>query len=234
MAVYTDAGISGAKGRADRPGLDAMLNAAIKGGFDVVMAWSVDRLGRSLIDLLGTIQHLEACGIDLYLDQQSIDTTTPTGPLMFQICEAFAEFERSIIRQRITADDTQKTCLVLLKRLQPPFVPRLNHTSISPENRPRRKPARPRNLPKVTRAAATAAHSLSREAWGATVCSPVTLQSGDLLCGQRLSLGKMHRDPTTALLGTKTCPFSRYCQAVSDLLLLPSKSTGSAPSVAFL
>jgi Resolvase, N terminal domain len=67
------------------------------------MAWSIDRLGRSLIDLLGTIQHLEACGVDLYLDQQSIDTTTPTGRLMFQICGAFAEFERSMIRQRISA-----------------------------------------------------------------------------------------------------------------------------------
>lgn len=80
-----------------------MLKAASKRGFDVVMAWSIDRLGRSLIDLLGTIQHLEACGVDLYLDQQSIDTTTPTGRLMFQICGAFAEFERSMIRQRISA-----------------------------------------------------------------------------------------------------------------------------------
>src|SRR6516165_1765535 len=80
-----------------------MLNAAIKGSFDVVMAWSIDRLGRSLIDLLGTIQQLEACRVDLYLDQQSIDTTTPSGRLMFQICGAFAEFERSMIRQRISA-----------------------------------------------------------------------------------------------------------------------------------
>jgi DNA invertase Pin-like site-specific DNA recombinase len=103
VAVYTDVGISGAKGRAERPGLDDMLKAASKHGFDVVMAWSIDRLGRSLIDLLGTIKHLEACGVDLYLDQQSIDTTTPTGRLMFQICGAFAEFERSMIRQRIQA-----------------------------------------------------------------------------------------------------------------------------------
>src|SRR6516225_2840698 len=103
VAVYSDAGISGAKGRADRPGLDDMLKAAIKGGFDVVMAWSIDRLGRSLIDLLGTIQHLETCGVDLYLDQQSIDTTTPSGKLMFQVTGAFAEFERAMIRQRIHA-----------------------------------------------------------------------------------------------------------------------------------
>jgi DNA invertase Pin-like site-specific DNA recombinase len=69
----------------------------------VVMAWAVDRLGRSLIDLLGTIQTLEACGVDLYLDQQSIDATTPAGRPMFQITGAFAEFERGVIRQRVRA-----------------------------------------------------------------------------------------------------------------------------------
>ena len=67
------------------------------------MAWAIDRVGRSLIDLLGTIQTLEACGVDLYLDQQAIDTTTPAGKLMFQITGAFAEFERSMIRQRVRA-----------------------------------------------------------------------------------------------------------------------------------
>ena len=100
---YDDAGISGSKGRNDRPGLDEMLKDAQRRRFDVVMAWAIDRLGRSLIDLLGTIQQLEACGVDLYLDQQAIDTTTPTGRLMFQITGAFAEFERSMIRQRIRA-----------------------------------------------------------------------------------------------------------------------------------
>ena len=100
---YSDAGISGAKGRDGRPGLDQMLKDASRREFDVIMAWAVDRLGRSLIDLLGTIQTLEACGVDLYLDQQSIDTTTPAGKLMFQVCGAFAEFERSMIRQRVLA-----------------------------------------------------------------------------------------------------------------------------------
>ena len=100
---YSDAGISGAKGRDGRPGLDQMLKDASRRKFDVIMAWSIDRVGRGLIDLLGTIQTLEACGVDLYLDQQSIDTTTPTGKLMFQVCGAFAEFERSMIRQRIHA-----------------------------------------------------------------------------------------------------------------------------------
>lgn len=100
---YHDAGISGAKGRKDRPGLDRMLKDAQRRRFDVVMAWAIDRLGRSLIDLLRTIQTLEACGVDLYLDQQAIDTTTPVGKLMFQVTGAFAEFERSMIRQRIHA-----------------------------------------------------------------------------------------------------------------------------------
>jgi DNA invertase Pin-like site-specific DNA recombinase len=98
---YSDAGISGRKGRDGRPGLDAMLKDAQRRKFDVVMAWSIDRLGRSLIDLLGTIQALEACSVDLYLDQQAIDTTTPAGRLMFQVTGAFAEFERSMIRQRV-------------------------------------------------------------------------------------------------------------------------------------
>jgi DNA invertase Pin-like site-specific DNA recombinase len=100
---YQDAGISGFKGRDQRPGLDRMLKDAGRRRFDVVMAWAIDRLGRSLIDLLGTVQALEACSVDLYLDQQAIDTTTPAGKLMFQVTGAFAEFERSMIRQRVTA-----------------------------------------------------------------------------------------------------------------------------------
>jgi DNA invertase Pin-like site-specific DNA recombinase len=103
VGQYNDAGISGSKGRDHRPGLDQMLKDAQRRSFDVVMVWAIDRLGRSLIDLLGTIQTLEACGVDLYLDQQSIDTTTPAGKLMFQVCGAFAEFERSMIRQRVHA-----------------------------------------------------------------------------------------------------------------------------------
>ena len=103
VEVYNDAGISGAKGRNGRPGVNSMLKDASRRKFDIVMAWAIDRLGRSLSDLLDTIQHLEACGVDLYLDQQGIDTSTPMGKLVFQLTGAFAEFERTIIRQRIKA-----------------------------------------------------------------------------------------------------------------------------------
>ena len=103
VETFSDAGISGAKGRSQRPGLDALLAQAQRGRFDVVMAWAIDRLGRFLVDLLQTIEGLRACGVDLYLDQQSIDTTTPAGKLMLQMCGAFAEFERSMLQARIAA-----------------------------------------------------------------------------------------------------------------------------------
>lgn len=103
VEIFSDAGISGAKTRKDRPGLDQMLKAAQRGKFDVVMAWAIDRLGRSLVDLLSTIENLKACGVDLYLDQQAIDTTAPAGKLMLQMTGAFAEFERSMIVARVHA-----------------------------------------------------------------------------------------------------------------------------------
>ena len=103
IEVYEDSGISGAKGRDRRPALDRLLKDASRRRFDVAMSWAIDRVGRSLTDLLATIQHLEAVGVDLYLDQQNIDTTTPAGRLLFQITGAFAEFERSMIRSRVNA-----------------------------------------------------------------------------------------------------------------------------------
>jgi DNA invertase Pin-like site-specific DNA recombinase len=103
VGTFSDKGISGAKSREDRPGLDDMLKRAQRREFDVVMAWAIDRIGRSLIDLLNTIESLKACGVDLYLDQQSIDTTTPAGKLMLQMAGAFAEFERNMIQARIHA-----------------------------------------------------------------------------------------------------------------------------------
>src|SRR4051812_39150375 len=127
-AVYEDAGISGAKGRDQRPGFDQMLKDASRRKFDVVMAWAIDRVGRSLHDLLDTITHLEAVGVDLYLDQQNIDTTTPAGKLLFQITGAFAEFERSMIRQRVNAGLARARAQG--KRLGRPTIPADKETTV--------------------------------------------------------------------------------------------------------
>ncbi|NYZ11588.1 recombinase family protein [Azospirillum sp. RWY-5-1] len=103
VAVHTDAGISGAKGRDARPGFDALLRGIARREFDMVAAWSVDRLGRSLQDLVGFLGDIQARGIDIYLHQQGIDTSTPSGRMMFQMLGVFAEFERSMIRERVMA-----------------------------------------------------------------------------------------------------------------------------------
>src|SRR6201991_3964869 len=103
VRIYEDAGISGAKGRDKRPGLDSMMRAVNAKRFDMVAAWSVDRLGRSLTDLLGILQGLQEKGVDLFLHQQGIDTSTTAGKAMFQMLGVFAEFERGIIRERVNA-----------------------------------------------------------------------------------------------------------------------------------
>jgi DNA invertase Pin-like site-specific DNA recombinase len=103
VGEYSDEGISGAKGRDKRPGLDTMLKDATRGRFDVVAAWAIDRLGRSLQDLLGTMTTMQASGVDLFIHQQAVDTTTPSGRLMFQMVGAFGEFERSMIVARVNA-----------------------------------------------------------------------------------------------------------------------------------
>jgi DNA invertase Pin-like site-specific DNA recombinase len=103
VRIFEDAGVSGAKGRDKRPGLDAMMRAVNAKRFDMVAAWSVDRLGRSLTDLLGILQGLHEKGVDLFLHQQGIDTSTTAGRAMFQMLGVFAEFERGIIRERVNA-----------------------------------------------------------------------------------------------------------------------------------
>src|SRR5262249_2958852 len=103
VKVYKDHGISGATGCDKRPGFNALCRDATKRQFDVIMAWSVDRLGRSLQDLVGFLSELHALGIDLFLHQQGLDTTTPAGKAMFQMMGVFAEFERAMIQERVRA-----------------------------------------------------------------------------------------------------------------------------------
>jgi len=101
--VYKDHGISGAKGRDKRPQFDRLCRDAAQRKFDVVMAWSVDRLGRSLQDLVVFLSELHALHVDLFLHQQGLDTTTPAGKAMFQMMGVFAEFERAMIQERVRA-----------------------------------------------------------------------------------------------------------------------------------
>src|SRR5499427_349743 len=101
--VYKDRGISGSKGRDKRPAFDALHKAAARREIDIVMAWSVDRLGRSLQDLVVFLSEIHAAGVDLFLHQQGLDTTTPAGKALFQMMGVFAEFERSIIQERVRA-----------------------------------------------------------------------------------------------------------------------------------
>ncbi|MDA1023656.1 MAG: recombinase family protein [Proteobacteria bacterium] len=103
VGIYDDNGVSGAKSRAERQAFDRLCKDATRRKFDVVMSWSVDRLGRSLQDLVGFLSELHSVGVDLYLHQQGIDTTTPAGKAMFQMMGVFAEFERSMIQERVKA-----------------------------------------------------------------------------------------------------------------------------------
>jgi DNA invertase Pin-like site-specific DNA recombinase len=103
VETFKDEGISGAKGREDRPAFDAMCKGITRRDFDLIASWSVDRLGRSLTDLLGFLGEVHAKGVDLYLHQQGLDTTTPAGRAMFQMMGVFAEFEREMIRERVKA-----------------------------------------------------------------------------------------------------------------------------------
>jgi len=103
VATFTDEGISGVKGRDRRPGYDALLKGVARKDFEQIMAWSVDRLGRSLPDLVAFLNDIQSKSVDLYLHQQGLDTSTPSGRMMFQMLGVFAEFERSMIRERILA-----------------------------------------------------------------------------------------------------------------------------------
>lgn len=101
--TYVDHGVSGVKDRENRAAFKELYDAAVRREFDVIMAWSVDRLGRSLQHLVSFLSDIHAIGIDLYLHKQGIDTTTPTGKAMFYMCSVFAEFERETIRERVFA-----------------------------------------------------------------------------------------------------------------------------------
>src|SRR6266853_3065261 len=101
VGIFSDEGVSGS--REKRPALDRLRQGIVRRDFDVVAAWSVDRLGRSLQHLLVFLGELKAKGVDLYLHQQGLDTATPAGRALFQMLGVFAEFERAMIVERVQA-----------------------------------------------------------------------------------------------------------------------------------
>ncbi len=100
---FVDHGISGSKGKDGRPQFAALHTAITRKECDLVAAWSVDRLGRSLKDLIEFLSQVQAKGIGLYLHLQGLDTTTPAGKALFGMMGVFAEFERAMIQERVKA-----------------------------------------------------------------------------------------------------------------------------------
>ena len=103
VQVYQDQGISGAKGREQRPAFDQLLKDAVRGRYDIAMVWSIDRLGRSVLHVANALAELDAASVALYSDQQAIDSTTPMGRAMIQMASVFGEQERSMLRARVLA-----------------------------------------------------------------------------------------------------------------------------------
>jgi DNA invertase Pin-like site-specific DNA recombinase len=103
VAEFVDNGISGMKTRQDRPALDQLMKSATQRKFDMVMCWSIDRLGRSLQNLVEILNELQALKIDLFFLQQGMDTSTPSGRMIFSVFGAIGEFERNLIRERVIA-----------------------------------------------------------------------------------------------------------------------------------
>ena len=103
VAEFVDNGISGAKSRCDRPALDQMLKQATQRRFDMILCWDISRLGRSLQNLVEILTELQSLKIDLFFQQQGLDTSTSSGRMMFSVFGALAEYERELIRERVIA-----------------------------------------------------------------------------------------------------------------------------------
>lgn len=124
IAVLTDQGISGSKGRKDRPALDEALKMITQRKADRLLVWSIDRLGRSLQDLIATLNEIQGAKADLYIHQQAIDTRTPAGAALFGMLGVFATFEKEIIRERVISglENAKRRGVKLGRKAVSPYV----------------------------------------------------------------------------------------------------------------
>ena len=128
VAELADEGISGAKGRDQRPAFDRLMQMVTRKEIDLIACWSVDRLGRSLQHLITFLGEINERGVDLYLHTQGLDTSTSAGRAMFSMLSVFAEFERSILRERIMAGLRRSTKKPGRPPLDPEKVARIERT----------------------------------------------------------------------------------------------------------
>jgi DNA invertase Pin-like site-specific DNA recombinase len=128
VEVLDDAGISGSKGRDKRPGFDKLMKMVARKEIDLIAVWSVDRLGRSLQHLVGFLSEINDRGVDLYLHQQALDTSTPSGRAMFGMLSVFADFEREMIRSRVMAGLARSTKRSGRPRLDPAKVEKIKRS----------------------------------------------------------------------------------------------------------
>ena len=98
---YIDEGISGSKGRANRPEFDRLCKDMIRRKFNRILVWDVSRLGRSLQHLVEFLNDVQSVNCNLYIHQSGLDTSTPSGRMMFQMVGVFSEFEREMISERV-------------------------------------------------------------------------------------------------------------------------------------
>ena len=103
VATYCDQGISGSKGRDERHQFDALIKDAHRRKFDLIAAWSIDRLGRSIQTLIAFMNEMNDLGVGLYFHQQALNTKTASGRMVFSIFSALGEYEKEMIRDRINA-----------------------------------------------------------------------------------------------------------------------------------
>ena len=101
VQTYVDEGISGTKGRDKRPEFDRLCKDMVRRRFNRILVWDISRLGRSLQHLVEFLNEVQSVNCHLYIHQSGLDTSTPSGRMMFQMVGVFSEFERSMISERV-------------------------------------------------------------------------------------------------------------------------------------